>query len=160
MTTTNSILPTIHSFNQLSTNDFEKALQLKQIKEQCLQVLNIINEMEVGMYEHLSHLADDKYYVEPVFDWKKKSTLDTDLFAEEMPENYKNALQMSTSDIVKLIGKDKLRQIVIDTVGWDVFEENATVSITEARKNIPKAKQNRYIKEEYKQVGYIVKQKE
>ena len=111
------------------------------------------------MYDHLSSLDDDEYMVEPVFDSRKTSTLDVELFAQELPENYANALQMSASDIVKLIGKEKLRQIVIDTVGWDVFEENATVGITEARKNIPKAMQDRYIKESYKRVDYVVKKR-
>lgn len=157
MNTTN--LPTILSPNQLSDNVFERAIQLKHIRAQCVQLIKSIDEMEEGMYEHLSSLEDDEYVVEPVFDSKKTSTLDAELFAEEMPDNYKNALQMTTSDIVKLLGKDTLRQLVIDKVGWDVFEENASVGITEARKNIPKAMQERYIKEDYRRVGYVVKKK-
>lgn len=150
---------TILSNTQLSDNAFEKAIQLKNLRSQCMQLLKAIDEMEVGMYDHLSSLDDDEYMVEPVFDSRKTSTLDVELFAQELPENYANALQMSASDIVKLIGKEKLRQIVIDTVGWDVFEENATVGITEARKNIPKAMQDRYIKESYKRVDYVVKKR-
>ena len=150
---------TILSNTQLSDNAFEKAIQLKNLRSQCIQLLKAIDEMEVGMYDHLSSLDDDEYMVEPVFDSRKTSTLDVELFAQELPENYANALQMSASDIVKLIGKEKLRQIVIDTVGWDVFEENATVGITEARKNIPKAMQDRYIKESYKRVDYVVKKR-
>lgn len=159
MMTENSILPAILSNNTLSTNEFERALQLKQIKEECHKILSAIGTMEVGLYEHLSEIDDENYAVEPVFDSRKTSTLDADLFAQELPDNYANSLYMKTSDIVKLIGKDKLRQIVIDTVGWDVFEENATVSITEARKNIPKPMQDRYIKEDYKQVDYIIVRK-
>lgn len=150
---------TILSNTQLSDNAFEKAIQLKNLRSQCMQLLKAIDEMEVGMYDHLSSLDDDEYMVEPVFDSRKTSTLDVELFAQELPDNYANALQMSASDIVKLIGKEKLRQIVIDTVGWDVFEENATVGITEARKNIPKAMQDRYIKESYKRVDYVVKKR-
>ena len=150
---------TILSNTQLSDNAFEKAIQLKNLRSQCMQLLKVIDEMEVGMYDHLSSLDDDEYMVEPVFDSRKTSTLDVELFAQELPDNYANALQMSASDIVKLIGKEKLRQIVIDTVGWDVFEENATVGITEARKNIPKAMQDRYIKESYKRVDYVVKKR-
>lgn len=150
---------TILSNTQLSDNAFEKAIQLKNLRSQCMQLLKAIDEMEVGMYDHLSSLDDDEYMVEPVFDSRKTSTLDVELFAQELPENYANALQMSASDIVKLIGKEKLRQIVIDTVGWDVFEENASVGITEARKNIPKAMQDRYIKESYKRVDYVVKKR-
>ena len=150
---------TILSNTQLSDNAFEKAIQLKNLRSQCMQLLKAIDEMEVCMYDHLSSLDDDEYMVEPVFDSRKTSTLDVELFAQELPENYANALQMSASDIVKLIGKEKLRQIVIDTVGWDVFEENATVGITEARKNIPKAMQDRYIKESYKRVDYVVKKR-
>ena len=150
---------TILSNTQLSDNAFEKAIQLKNLRSQCMQLLKAIDEMEVGMYDHLSSLDDDEYMVEPVFDSRKTSTLDAELFAQELPDNYANALQMSASDIVKLIGKEKLRQIVIDTVGWDVFEENATVGITEARKNIPKAMQDRYIKESYKRVDYVVKKR-
>lgn len=150
---------TILSNTQLSDNAFEKAIQLKNLRSQCVQLLKAIDEMEVGMYDHLSSLDDDEYMVEPVFDSRKTSTLDVELFAQELPENYANALQMSASDIVKLIGKEKLRQIVIDTVGWDVFEENASVGITEARKNIPKAMQDRYIKESYKRVDYVVKKR-
>lgn len=150
---------TILSNTQLSDNAFEKAIQLKNLRSQCMQLLKAIDEMEVGMYDHLSSLDDDEYMVEPVFDSRKTSTLDVELFAQELPDNYANALQMSASDIVKLIGKEKLRQIVIDTVGWDVFEENASVGITEARKNIPKAMQDRYIKESYKRVDYVVKKR-
>lgn len=150
---------TILSNTQLSDNAFEKAIQLKNLRSQCVQLLKAIDEMEVGMYDHLSSLDDDEYKVEPVFDSRKTSTLDVELFAQELPDNYANALQMSASDIVKLIGKEKLRQIVIDTVGWDVFEENASVGITEARKNIPKAMQDRYIKESYKRVDYVVKKR-
>lgn len=150
---------TILSNTQLSDNAFEKAIQLKNLRSQCMQLLKAIDEMEVGMYDHLSSLDDDEYIVEPVFDSRKTSTLDVELFAQELPDNYANALQMSASDIVKLIGKEKLRQIVIDTVGWDVFEENASVGITEARKNIPKAMQDRYIKESYKRVDYVVKKR-
>lgn len=150
---------TILQNTQLSDNAFEKAIQLKNLRTQCVQLLKDIDAMEVGMYDYLSSLEDEEYMVEPVFDSKKTSTLDVELFAEELPENYANALQMSASDIVKLIGKEKLRQIVIDTVGWEVFEENAKVGITEARKNIPKAMQDRYIKESYKQVDYVVKKR-
>lgn len=150
---------TILQNTQLSDNAFEKAIQLKNLRTQCVQLLKDIDAMEVGMYDYLSSLDDEEYMVEPVFDSKKTSTLDVELFAEELPENYANALQMSASDIVKLIGKEKLRQIVIDTVGWEVFEENAKVGITEARKNIPKAMQDRYIKESYKQVDYVVKKR-
>lgn len=150
---------TILSNTQLSDNAFEKAIQLKNLRSQCVQLLKAIDEMEVGMYDHLSSLDDDEYMVEPVFDSRKTSTLDVELFAQELPENYANALQMSASDIVKLIGKEKLRQIVIDTVGWDVFEENASVGIAEARKNIPKVMQDRYIKESYKRVDYVVKKR-
>lgn len=157
--TSSTNLSTILLTNDLSTNDFEKAIQLKHLRSQCVQMIKAIDKLEEGMYEHLSSLEDDKYMVEPVFDSKKTSVLDSELFAEELPENYKNALQMSTSDIVKLLGKERLRQLVIDTVGWEVFEENANVGITDARKNIPKAMQNRYIKEEYRRVGYVVKEK-
>ena len=155
--TNNSL--TILSNTQLSDNAFEKAIQLKNLRSQCVQLLKEIDEMEAGMYDYLTSLEDEEYMVEPVFDSKKTSTLDTELFAEELPDNYANALQMSASDIVKLIGKERLRQIVIDTVGWEVFEENAKVGITEARKNIPKAMQDRYIKESYKRVDYVIKKR-
>lgn len=155
--TNNSL--TILQNTQLSDNAFEKALQLRNIRALCVQLIKDIDAMEECTYDYLSSLEDEKYMVEPVFDSKKTSTLDVELFAEELPKNYANALQMSASDIVKLIGKEKLRQIVIDTVGWEVFEENAKVGITEARKNIPKAMQDRYIKESYKQVDYVVKKR-
>lgn len=144
---------------EFSNNPFERLAQMKELRKSLNDLVKELDEIIEPAYEYLVEVDDDNYAIEPVFDSRKTSTLDAELFAEEMPENYANSLYMKTSDIVKLIGKEKLKQIVIDTVGWNVFEENATVGITEAKKNIPKAMQDRYIKESYKQVGFNVVKK-
>lgn len=144
---------------EFSNNPFERTVQMKELRTSLMNIVNQLDDVLKYAYEDLSAIDDENYAVEPVFDSRKTSTLDADLFAQELPDNYANSLYMKTSDIVKLIGRDKLKQLVIDTVGWEVFEENATINITDARKNIPKPMQDRYISEEYKQVDYIIVRK-
>ena len=146
-------------YSNLPANSYERVLKMQEIKKELSQFLI---EIDCAIHDELESLAnteDDQYKVVPYFLSKKKSTLNLEKFEQELPEEYDRSLSIKASEAEKVLGKDVLREMVIEKIGWDNFVEIADVTLTEARKNIPKKLQPDYIVESYEQAGWEVVKK-
>lgn len=145
--------------NNLPANHYERILKMQEIREKLAQSLA---EIDTAINEELVSLEgteDDQYKVVPVFSARKKSTLNLDKFEADLPEEFDRSLTIKASEAEKVLGKDVLREMVIDKIGWDAFTEIADVTLSEARKNIPSRMLSDYITETYEQVGLQVVRK-
>lgn len=145
--------------NNLPANHYERILKMQEIREKLAQSLA---EIDIAIHDELESLADtedDQYKVVPVFSARKKSTLNLDKFEADLPEEFDRSLTIKASEAEKVLGKDVLRELVINEIGWDAFTEIADVTLSEAKKNIPKKMLSDYITETYEQVGLQVVRK-
>lgn len=142
----------------LPTNKFEQILYLEDAANKMKDILSKIEARiaETKQSIVMNGVIDSTYHLEPVFGNRLKSELDEDKFKEDYPNVYDRILSIKASDAEKLLGKTKLKDLVIDEVGWDKFEEVASLNITDVRKAIPASEHSKYITESYPQVGLIV----
>ena len=140
-------------------NPFEAVMYLSELSNNLAKLKETIDESIAERTNGLQGLSDENYECVEVFADRKSSELDYLKLQEELPEIAKRCLSIKASDAEKLIGKERLKEIVIEEVGEDAFESVADITITDARKNIPKNLAPNYIREFYKSKGYVVVKK-
>lgn len=152
-------LTTIKNQIVFPENKYEQVLFAEELAINLHQFADELLERVTTLKIELADSEDENYKCEKEFSNRKSSTLDIEKFADELPDIYSRTLSIKATDAEKLLGKDKLRDLVIEEVGWENFCELANVTLTDARKNIPKSLLPNYITEEYKPIGYKIVKK-